>query len=166
MTKTRVFIHGLESTSQGTKAVYFRHHYPDMLIEDYTGPLEERMEKLTSVLAGRAPLILVGSSYGGLMAAMFAGRHPERVESLILLAPALHLPDYEPYRGKRLDLPVTLYHGNADDVVPPDPVRRIAEETFTRLSYHLVDGDHSLNRIFGDLPWDDLLQEKIQAFGC
>ena len=36
MTATRVFIHGLESTSQGTKGVYFRERYPDMIINDYT----------------------------------------------------------------------------------------------------------------------------------
>jgi len=159
MSQTRVFIHGLESTSQGTKGVYFRKHYPDMLIEDYTGSLEERMEKLTALLAGKDHLILVGSSFGGLMAAMFAGQYPDRVAKLILLAPALSLPDFDPYRKHRLEMPVILYHGRFDEVVPPDAVRNIAGETFSNLSYHLVDEDHSLNRIFGDLPWDDLLRD-------
>ena len=79
MTATRVFIHGLESTSQGTKGIYFRERYPEMIIEDYTGSLEARMEKLEAVLAGKEDLILVGSSYGGLMAAIYACRHPGKV---------------------------------------------------------------------------------------
>ena len=160
MLPNRVFIHGLESTSQGTKGVYFRKNFPDMLIDDYTGPLEERMTKLTTLMEGKDRLILVGSSYGGLMAAMFAASHPERVVKLILLAPALSLPDFEPYRHHRLDMPVILYHGRFDDVVPPDTVRGIAQEVFSNLQYHLVDEDHSLNRIFSTLPWGGLLKDR------
>lgn len=160
MIQTRVFIHGLESTSQGTKGVYFRRHFPDMLIEDYTGPLEERMEKLTTLLEGKDHLAIVGSSYGGLMAAMFAARYPGRVAKLILLAPALSLPDFDPYRIRPLDMPAILYHGRFDDVVPPATVRSIAEGVFSNLQYHLVDEDHSLNRIFSTLPWENLLQDK------
>ncbi len=158
MQQTRVFIHGLESTSQGTKGVYFRKHYPDMVIEDFTGPLMARMNKLTALLEGKDELILVGSSYGGLMAAMFAARYPKRVKKMVLLAPALNLPDFDPYRQSRLQIPVTLYHGNADDIVPPDIVRIIAEEAFLCLTHHLVADDHSLNHVFEDFPWDDLLQ--------
>ena len=158
MSCTRVFIHGLESTSQGTKGVYFRTRFPDMILEDFTGPLESRMDKLTAILSHKDSLILVGSSYGGLMAAMFAARFPERIHKMILLAPALSLPEFEPYRSHRLDMPVTLYHGKADDIVPPDPVRIIAEECFKNLTYRLVDDDHTLGRIFTGIPWDDLLQ--------
>ena len=42
----RAFIHGLDSSSRGTKGSYFRERYPGMFIEDYSGPLEERMEQL------------------------------------------------------------------------------------------------------------------------
>jgi predicted esterase YcpF (UPF0227 family) len=72
MATTLVFIHGLESTSQGTKGQYFQQNFPEMIIEDYTGDFAQRMRKLASVLAGKINLILVGSSYGGLMAAQFA----------------------------------------------------------------------------------------------
>ena len=56
----------------------------------------ERMEKLEGLLAGKNELVLVGSSYGGLMAAVYACLHEERVKKLILLAPALHLEPYNP----------------------------------------------------------------------
>ncbi|MGE5798798.1 MAG: alpha/beta fold hydrolase, partial [Syntrophaceae bacterium] len=108
---TRVFIHGLESSSQGVKGVFFRERYPDMIIEDFSGPLEERMEKLNRLLAGREDLILVGSSFGGLMAAIYACENEKRVKRLILLAPALHVPDFGRYRGTRVSIPVSLYHG-------------------------------------------------------
>lgn len=157
MTCTRVFLHGLESTSQGTKGVFFRRRYPDMMIEDYTGPLETRMEAMESHLSGKDSLLLVGSSYGGLMAALFACRHPERVKKLVLLAPALSLPEFDPWRAAGLTIPVVLYHGRFDDVVDPDRVRAIAGTAFTRLDHHLVDDDHALSRLFPDLPWDELL---------
>jgi len=37
MGNTLVFIHGLESTSQGNKAQFFRKSFPQMIVEDYTG---------------------------------------------------------------------------------------------------------------------------------
>jgi pimeloyl-ACP methyl ester carboxylesterase len=77
---TRVFIHGLESSSQGTKGVFFREHYPDMIIEDFGGPLGERMEALNRLLMDRNDLILLGSSFGGLMAALYACENENRVD--------------------------------------------------------------------------------------
>ena len=118
MKPTGVFIHGLESSGQGTKGVFFRERYPDMIIEDYVGSFAQRMEKLEGILAGRDHLILVGSSYGGLMAAVYACLHEDRVKKLILLAPALNLDSYQPCRKKKLYLPVTLFHGRQDEVVP------------------------------------------------
>lgn len=154
---TRVFIHGLESSSQGTKGVFFRERYPDMIIEDFGGPLEERMEKLNRLLAGRDDLILVGSSFGGLMAAIYACEHERQVRKVVLLAPALHLPDFLRFTGKRVKMPVTLFHGKNDDVVPPGPVKALAEQVFETLDYHLVDDDHSLHVTFPMMDWKALV---------
>jgi len=159
MAATRVFIHGLESTGQGTKGVYFRERYPGMIIEDYSGSLDARLAKLEEVLAGKEELILVGSSYGGLMAAIYAGRHPDRIRRLILLAPAINLDEFAPGAARELTVPVYLYHGRRDDVVPPDAVREIAARVFPRLIYRLVDDDHSLHATFPLLPWPELLRE-------
>lgn len=156
----RVFIHGLESSSQGVKGQYFRERYPDMLIEDYEGPFEARMEKLNRLLTGKDHLILVGSSYGGLMAAVYACENPERVRKLILLAPALILPQFGPCQQLRLTLPVVLYHGKQDNIVPPEATRKIAEEVFTNLFYYAVTDDHSLHGHFGKMPWDCLLENR------
>jgi predicted esterase len=111
---SRAFIHGLDSSSRGTKGNFFRERYPEMFLEDYSGPLEERMAKLERDLAGKRDLILVGSSYGGLMAAIFACRDETRVRRLILLAPALGHTDLDTCSRQPLQIPVTLYHGRSD----------------------------------------------------
>ena len=157
MKNTPVFIHGLESTSQGTKAQYFRKLFPQMMIEDYTGDFQKRMQKLSGLLGGLDNLILVGSSFGGLMAAWFALENEPRVKKLILLAPALILEGFENAANRKLQIPVILYHGIKDDVVNPDKVKKIAEKTFARLEYHLVDDDHPLSNVFPTLDWPKML---------
>ena len=156
----RVFIHGLESSSQGNKARYFRENYPDMLIEDYQGPLVVRMKKLETLLSGKRNLILVGSSFGGLMAAIYSCQHPADVTRLILLAPALDLEEFIPFHHHKLGMPTTIFHGRHDEVVPLDPVRDIAECIFTNLAFHIVDDDHPLSAAFETFAWDELLLEK------
>lgn len=157
MGSTRVFIHGLESSSQGTKGEFFRARYPDMIIEDFIGTFKERMNTLNATLSDKSDLILVGSSYGGLMAAVYANNNEEKIKKLILLAPALNIDEFKPYRNNKLHVPVILYHGKNDDVVPPVPVRHIASMVFTNLQYYSVDDDHSLHNTFSIMDWDKLL---------
>ena len=157
MKLTRVFIHGLESSGQGTKGMFFRERYPDMVIEDFPGFFQQRMQKLESLLAGKTDLILVGSSYGRLMAATYACLHEDRVKKLILLAPALHLDEYRSWLNKKLLMPITIFHGLRDDVVPPAAVREIAERLFVNRAFHEVEDDHSLHKTFATYDWDGLL---------
>lgn len=153
-----MFIHDLDSSSRGTKGTFFRERYPQMLMQDFSGPLAERMSQLEPTLAGKNNLILVGSSYGGLMAALYACKNEARIRRLILLAPALGHADFSPYYKKPLELPVMLYHGRQDIVVPPEPTRWIAERLFRNLEIHLVDDDHNLQLVFPMLDWDMLLE--------
>ena len=157
MPLTRVFIHGLESTSYGTKGEFFRNKFPDMILEDFVGPLDQRMDKLNRCLQQKADLVLVGSSYGGLMAAIYACRTPQAVRKLILLAPALDLIEFQPCLASRIETPTVLYHGRFDDVVPPQAVQAIAQRVFVNLDHHSVEDDHSLHHTFSSMPWDDLL---------
>lgn len=154
---TRVFIHGLESSGQGAKGLFFRERFPEMLIEDYEGPFEQRMKKLESLLAEKDNLVLVGSSYGGLMAAVYAYLHEESVRKIILLAPALHLEQFHPYQNRILRTPVAIFHGSQDDVVPLEAVRTIAGKSFAECSFTTLNDDHSLHRTFAALDWDTLL---------
>jgi len=155
---TRVFIHGLESSSGGTKGTYFSKRYDGMIVEDYVGTLEERMIKLNEILADKKELILVGSSYGGLMAAIYACEYEGKVKKIILLAPALDLDEFEPYLSKKIDIPVITYHGSQDDVVPLEPVKKIATSIFPNISYNTVNDDHPLSTTFPTFDWDNLLE--------
>lgn len=49
------------------------------------------LQYLEEMLAGDAPVVLSGSSFGGYLAARWAELHPDRVERLLLLCPAFDL---------------------------------------------------------------------------
>jgi predicted esterase len=157
MENTLVFIHGLESTAQGTKGLFFRQFFPQMIIEDYTGDFTTRMRKLDSLLSDKNDLIIVGSSYGGLMATQYAIENENNVKKMILLAPALNLPEFKPLVHHKLPLPVIIYHGTDDDIVDPYAVKTMAIKYFSNLEHHLVDDDHPLHKTFPTLDWKNLL---------
>ena len=157
MMKINIFIHGLESSSQGVKGRYFKERFPDMIVPDFVGTLVERMKKLREVLKGKSNINIVGSSYGGLMGTIFAMEEKDRVNKLILLAPAinyLHMAIDEP---KKIDIPVWIYHGTRDEVIPLNEVRAVAEKIFQYLSFNIVDDDHFLYNTFKSIPWEKLL---------
>lgn len=158
MSVARVFVHGLESSSRGTKAMFFKNRYGDMIVEDFHGTLDQRMGKLNALLSQRTSVIMVGSSFGGLMVAIFALENPKRVTKLILLAPALTFQDFEPYLEYKSDIPVTVYHGKKDKVIPLAPVYDVARRVFTDLTFNRADDDHGLKDTFPSLDWDYLLE--------
>jgi len=153
----RIFIHGLESNNQGTKAVYFRKNFPGMLTPNFPGSLDERMLKLRALLSGESDIFLVGSSFGGLMASIFAMENEPTVKRLILLAPAINLMEFTSYRDRKIQMPVHLYHGRQDDVIPLEDVRNVARQVFANLAFHAVDDDHYLHKTFEKVEWDKLL---------
>lgn len=156
---TAVFIHGLESSSKGTKAAWFRHHFPGMLIPDFTGALRGRMADLNDLLVQKDNLTLIGSSFGGLMATVYALGNTKRLNRVILLAPALNFSEFSVYRGRRTTVPARLYIGRRDTVCPPEEVIPIALETFRNLTVHESDDDHLLRRTFPAIRWHELLAE-------
>ena len=152
-----IFIHGLEGTSQGTKATLLRGLYPAMLTPDFRGTLEERMAALYPILGDRDVWTLVGSSFGGLMAALFACQHPAQVRKLILLAPALILPEFSAAPPAPIDVPTVVYHGTRDNVVPLEPTRRLAEQVFRKLVFNIVDDEHRLFKTMQEVEWNKIV---------
>ena len=127
-----------------------------MRIQDYHGSLEDRLEQLAAQCQGLARLVLVGSSFGGLMATCHAIRHPEQCERLILLAPALNFAEFVPPQEK-LCLPTRIIIGTEDVVTPPALVLPMAERTFAAAEIDLVEDDHLLHRTFPALDWQAML---------
>jgi pimeloyl-ACP methyl ester carboxylesterase len=157
MASLRIFIHGLESNNQGTKAVYFRKNFSGMLTPNFPGPLDERMAKLQAILSGKSDILMVGSSFGGLMASIFAMENEPSVSRLILLAPAINLMEFTPYRERKTLMPVHIYHGRQDEVIPIEDVQSVAGQVFPNLTFHAVDDDHYLHKTFEKIEWDALL---------
>jgi pimeloyl-ACP methyl ester carboxylesterase len=153
-----LYIHGLESSSQSGKARLFSGLFPGMATPDFVGSYEERMAQLLPLLMTQSDWTLIGSSFGGLMAAVFTLEHPERVRRLTLLAPALHLPPFADRAAEaRCGVPTILIHGTEDTVVPAGPVLALASQVFTRLDHRLVDDDHRLHKTFTALDWTAVL---------
>ena len=152
-----IYLHGLESTSQSGKARQFGQRFPGMLTPDFTGSFDERMDQLHPILAEKKDWTIIGSSFGGLMGAVFTCNHPDQVRKLILLAPALILPEFTSEHFAPLDTPTILIHGMQDDVVPPDPVFQIAKDVFRNLKYIAVEDGHRLHKAFEELDWESIL---------
>jgi pimeloyl-ACP methyl ester carboxylesterase len=152
-----LFIHGSDSSSLTYKATLLRGFFPGMLIPDFTGDLPERMKQLEAILGTGAGWSLVGSSLGGLMAALFATQHPVQVRKLVLLAPALTLPEFAGHIPNPVAVPTIIVHGTCDVVLPLEAVRRLAEKVFTDLTYLVVDDDHRLHKTAEELDWKRLL---------
>lgn len=156
------FLHGLDSSSNGTKGRYFKNNFPYFIVPDFDGSLEmrlQKLERLCSVENGEEePVILVGSSFGGLMAARFAAKHPKRTARLILMAPALNFPGLE-IPAEKITVPTYLLIGSRDTVTPAKKVIPIARQTFAHLEINLVDEDHLLHQSFPTLDWKKLLSD-------
>ncbi len=134
-----------------------------MIIEDFGGSLGERMDKLEALLADKMSLIVVGSSFGGLMAAIFASKNQNNVRRLILLAPALSSEEFEPYVAQRIHTPAIIFHGKNDEVVTLAPVQEVARSVFENLTFNVLDDDHFLSKTFKSLDWDNLLEASEEA---
>ncbi len=158
MSNSKYFLHGLDSSCQGTKGRWFAEHYPDMVLSDFTGTLSERVTKLEELCANTKNLILVGSSFGGLMATIFAANHPHACTKLILLAPALNFEEYKP-PSELITVPTLLVIGKNDIVTPPDKVLPLAKQSFKNLEIIVEEDDHMLHTSFYKMDWSKLLQE-------
>ena len=100
--RRRVFyLHGFASSPQSTKVGYFsarlREHGVEAQCPDFNQPefltltLTRMLDQLGAALArpGGAPATLIGSSLGGTLAILAAERFADRVDRLVLLAPAV-----------------------------------------------------------------------------
>ena len=126
MPKTLVFLHGLESGPHGSKYhTLLGLGLGEVIAPDCTGIMDvpTRLAIIETALGEHTELVLVGSSFGGLMALAYAASHPEQVAGLVLCAPAVHRPDIMEPPGVANGLPVRVLHGDHDDIVPLDAVQ-------------------------------------------
>jgi len=150
------FLHGLDSSPQGTKASLLRAYDPRCLIPNLPPDINERLKVLEHGL--RAPVLLVGSSLGGLTALMYAMSHLEMVHGLVLLAPAVGIKTEDLFteEHKRVmssvyipqGIPTKLIVGLRDEVIPLNSIRAMIERSPDHANIQLleVDDDHDLHQ--------------------
>ena len=95
-----IYLHGFASGPRSSKAQFFGHklrergvavEIPQLDGGDFEGlTVTGQLAVIDRVVAGR-PAVLMGSSLGGYLAALYAARHPV-IEQLVLLAPAFQFP--------------------------------------------------------------------------
>ena len=152
-----IFIHGQESSSKGSKGVFFRNLFPEMIIPDFKGELSKRMSELYECLADKEDITMIGSSLGGLMAALYAFQNKGKVKKLILLAPAINLDEFSPFLNEQLNIPVFVFHGKEDELIPLQSIQNISEKVFPNLTFTTLDDDHRLSGTFTSIDWPQLI---------
>jgi len=123
-----VYLHGFASSPQSRKAQWFRRRFdetgvkiavPDLENGDFTGLTVSGMIGRVKEASGNGPVTLMGSSLGGYVAALYAWQWPERVDRLILMAPAFNfagrwvetLGETEAQRWKRTGWLPLMHYG-------------------------------------------------------
>jgi len=161
-----IFIHGLESSGQGFKAQLFQKVLPGIITPDfkaytpniaYKDLLKERMTQLDLILREKEPWIIIGSSFGGLMGALYTCRFPNKVSRLILLAPLLKTPELDPKIYHPIDIPVIIFHGKNDQIVSLQNSHSRAKKLFKNLTYNIVNDDHMLHSTVLKINWPKLI---------
>jgi predicted esterase YcpF (UPF0227 family) len=91
-----LYLHGFASGSRSSKALFLRERLsesgtelivPELDGGDFEYLTVTKQLQIIENIAGERDVTLIGSSLGGYLASIYAGRHPS-VKRLLLLAPA------------------------------------------------------------------------------
>jgi len=149
-----IYLHGFASSARSSKAAFFAERMaergvaldiPDLYQGDFEHTTLTRQLALVHERVGAGPALLIGSSLGGYLAALFAARHPDRAAALVLLAPAFGM-------ARRWST-----------LLGPEAIRDWRERG-SREVYHY--GDKTSRRIAYDLIADGLAYEDFPAVPC
>ena len=109
------------------------------------------MEILNNLVA-KEKVVLAGSSYGGLACALVAQQQPEQVKGMLLLAPALHLPESPNDDPEKLiapnNFPISIIHSVNDEIVPVSASKDYIERSGNNLRLIEVEDSHVLENSF------------------
>ncbi len=144
---TVIFAHGRESGPWGTKirALAKVAESIDCQVisrddSDNRDPELRVARLIDEVKSIDGPVVLVGSSMGGYVAAVASQTvHPV---GLFLMAPAFGLPGYKQPSPQAIARELTVVHGWGDDLVPAEAVLEFARSQQAML--HLVPAGHAL----------------------
>lgn len=138
-----VYLHGFASSPQSSKAQFFARKFREAAIAFEAPELDQgNFEGLTitgqmavierAVGEGGAGTVLMGSSLGGYLTALFAATHPAAVERVVLLAPAFNFLS----RWKMRLSPEELEQWKMRDWIP---IFHYGTKSERRLGYQFLD---------------------------
>jgi uncharacterized protein len=136
-----VYLHGFASSPRSSKAQFFKQKFDERGVPFEAPQLDEgNFERMTitgqlgvveRAVAAR-PAVLMGSSLGGYLAALFAARRPAEVTRLVLLAPAFQFASRWRARFRPEDLELWKQQGSA-------PFFHYGYKSAQRLGYAFVE---------------------------
>lgn len=150
------FIHGKESGPWGTKIRSLAEIAQEMGYDveslDYSSTFDpvKRVQMLVESCKKRSPCLLAGSSMGGWVAldasAELLSIKGQCLKGLFLMAPAIDIPGYPPYRVGCTGDAIDIVHGWHDSLIPYTNAVAFAHKFGCTL--HLVNDEHRLkNRL-------------------
>ena len=147
-----IWAHGLWGNPNGSKVTAIRDSGIKINSPDFNGrELGERVELLDNLVSNE-DVTLVGSSYGGLACALVAQKYPENVNGMLLLAPALHIPESPNDKPEELiapsNFPVTIIHSFTDEIVPISASKDYIKRSGKNLKLIEVEDSHVLENSF------------------
>lgn len=158
-----VYLHGFASSPNSSKARFFHRKFAASGVSMEIPQLDEgRFEELTITgqlgvierAVGNEPAILIGSSLGGYLAALYAQRHPSQVEKLVLLAPAFQFPRRWKERYSAQDWELWRCQGST-------PVFHYGDGRERRLGYRFAE-DSALYEDEPDFPQPALILHGVR----
>ncbi len=163
------FVHGKESGPWGTKIRHLadiaRHMGFDVESLDYSSTFDPavRVKMLIDSCKKRPANYLIGSSMGGWVAMTASAAIP--VKGLFLLAPAIDIPGYPPYRLGCNGNAIEIVHGWKDSLIPFENVIRFSHEH--KCTLHLLDDEHRLkNRLDQVGDYMKSFLDRMENRGC
>lgn len=151
-----VYCHGLQGHPLGKKCFAIEQYHGQRIIAPDLRNLEldEQIAAAEEATRDFSEMTLIGSSFGGLVAALLYQYYSERFKNYLLLAPALHHEraqeiDSVPEQG-------AIIYGSEDDRIPFIPIRTFAHRF--NLELIIVEDDHRLHQSL------DTINLKIEEY--
>lgn len=137
------FFHGKESGPFGTKYDALSERF-SVDSPDFRGmDISKRLKKAEHLTRHMEDIVVVGSSYGGLLAALLYSNHPDRFKGYVLLAPAFHLNAADEIERMPNPEYAVVIHGRQDEVVPFEASEALCSKHGVELI--AVDDNHRLH---------------------
>jgi len=136
-----MYLHGFASSPQSSKAQFFKRKFHERGVRFEAPQLDEgNFERMTITgqlgviekAMAATPAVMMGSSLGGCLAALYAARHPADVERMVLMAPAFQFASRWRARFSPEDLELWRKQGSA-------PFFHYGYKSAQRLGYSFVE---------------------------